>query len=147
MKITHYRHRVIEKIIKECLQYKGAILVEGPSTAGKTTTCEQFAKRILNMGNGNNREQNLLFFTYLLAVNTNLSSCRGHFNPQFQCPCDYLPASLFVKKLLECSFSKISMLSFFASNRRKILLFISLLYSFGNLIFSCFAPAFTFVET
>ena len=74
MKITHYKHRVIEKIIKEYLQYKGAILVEGPSTAGKNTTCEQFAKSMLNMGNGNNREQNLLFFTYWLAVNVNLSS-------------------------------------------------------------------------
>lgn len=59
MKMTRYKHRVIEKTIEECLQYKGAILVEGAKYCGKTTTCEQFAKSILNMGNTDNREQNL----------------------------------------------------------------------------------------
>ncbi|MBR6439919.1 MAG: ATP-binding protein [Aeriscardovia sp.] len=60
MKTSNYKHRVIEKTIEECLQYKGAILVEGAKYCGKTTTCEQFAKSVLNMGNTDDREQNLL---------------------------------------------------------------------------------------
>lgn len=59
MRTTRYKHRIIEKTIEECLQYKGAILVEGAKYCGKTTTCEQFARSILNMGNTDNREQNL----------------------------------------------------------------------------------------
>lgn len=60
MKTANYKHRIIEKTIEECLQYKGAILVEGAKYCGKTTTCEQFANSVLNMGNTDNREQNLL---------------------------------------------------------------------------------------
>ena len=59
MKTADYKHRIIEKTIEECLQYRGAILVEGAKYCGKTTTCEQFAKSILNMGNTDDREQNL----------------------------------------------------------------------------------------
>lgn len=60
MKTANYKHRIIEKTIEECLQYKGAILVEGAKYCGKTTTCEHFAKSVLNMGNTDDREQNLL---------------------------------------------------------------------------------------
>lgn len=60
MKTANYKHRIIEKTIEECLQYKGAILVEGAKYCGKTTTCEHFAKSALNMGNTDDREQNLL---------------------------------------------------------------------------------------
>ena len=60
MQTANYKYRIIEKTIEECLQYKGAILVEGAKYCGKTTTCEQFAKSVLNMGNTDDREQNLL---------------------------------------------------------------------------------------
>lgn len=60
MKAIGYKRRVIEKNIEEFLQYKGAILVEGAKYCGKTTTCEQFAKSVLSMGNTDDRKQNLL---------------------------------------------------------------------------------------
>lgn len=42
-----YKPRIYDKILREKLEEKGAILIEGPKWCGKTTTGEQFAQSIL----------------------------------------------------------------------------------------------------
>lgn len=38
MMVNKYLKRIADKILKERLSYKGAILIEGPKWCGKTTT-------------------------------------------------------------------------------------------------------------
>lgn len=52
-----YRPRVIDDRLKECLQYRGAVLVEGPKWCGKTTTSEQFAASSLKLSKVSTRQQ------------------------------------------------------------------------------------------
>lgn len=54
-----YRNRVVDSILQEKLEGKGAILIEGPKWCGKTTTAEQIAKSVLYMDDPQSKEQNV----------------------------------------------------------------------------------------
>ena len=45
--MKNYKRRIADRLLKNKLEGKGAVLVEGPKWCGKTTTCEQIAKTIL----------------------------------------------------------------------------------------------------
>ncbi len=51
-----YRPRIADKILREKLEAKGAVLIRGPKWCGKTTTAEQQAQSILYLSNPKNRE-------------------------------------------------------------------------------------------
>jgi predicted AAA+ superfamily ATPase len=42
--LKDYKPRIADKLLKNKLEGKGAVLVEGAKWCGKTTTCEQIAK-------------------------------------------------------------------------------------------------------
>ena len=42
--LKEYKPRIADKLLKNKLEGKGAVLVEGAKWCGKTTTCEQIAK-------------------------------------------------------------------------------------------------------
>ena len=44
-----YRQRVADAMLSRKLESMGAVLVEGPKWCGKTTTCKQFAKSVLDL--------------------------------------------------------------------------------------------------
>ena len=54
-----YRKRIVDDILKEKLNYSGAILIQGAKWCGKTTTAEQVAKSVLYMNNPDELESNL----------------------------------------------------------------------------------------
>ena len=54
-----YRKRFADNILKEKLEAKGAVLVEGAKWCGKTTTSEQIAKSILYMQDPKKKQQNI----------------------------------------------------------------------------------------
>ena len=54
-----YRKRFADTILKEKLEAKGAVLVEGAKWCGKTTTSEQLAKSILYMQDPAKKQQNI----------------------------------------------------------------------------------------
>ena len=54
-----YRNRVVDAILREKLEGKGAVLIEGPKWCGKTTTAEQIAKSVLYMDDPQSKEQNV----------------------------------------------------------------------------------------
>lgn len=54
-----YRDRVVDSILQEKLEGKGAVLIEGPKWCGKTTTAEQIAKSVLYMDDPQSKEQNV----------------------------------------------------------------------------------------
>ena len=54
-----YRNRVVDAILREKLEGKGAVLIEGPKWCGKTTTAEQIAKSVLYMDDPQTIEQNI----------------------------------------------------------------------------------------
>ena len=43
-RIMTYRPRIVDEILKDKLNYSGAVLIQGAKWCGKTTTAEQFAK-------------------------------------------------------------------------------------------------------
>lgn len=45
-----YKHRIADALLKQKLQAKGAILIEGPKWVGKTTTAKQIAGSMLDLG-------------------------------------------------------------------------------------------------
>lgn len=45
-----YLPRIVDKILEDKLEAKGAVLIEGPKWCGKTTTGKQFAKSVISMG-------------------------------------------------------------------------------------------------
>ena len=47
-----YKHRIADRLLARKLAGKGAVLVEGPKWCGKTTTAQQQAKSILDLGDG-----------------------------------------------------------------------------------------------
>ncbi len=57
--MTGYKPRIIDETIRNRLNNKGAILVEGAKWCGKTTTCEQHAASILYMSDPDRMKQNL----------------------------------------------------------------------------------------
>ncbi|MBO7453809.1 MAG: ATP-binding protein [Alphaproteobacteria bacterium] len=54
-----YRPRIADKILKEKLEGKGAVLIEGAKWCGKTTSASQIAKSILYMQDPEKVKQNL----------------------------------------------------------------------------------------
>lgn len=44
-----YKDRIVDSLIKEKLEAKGALLIRGPKWCGKTTTSEQFSKSVIYM--------------------------------------------------------------------------------------------------
>lgn len=54
-----YRNRVVDAILQEKLEGKGAVLIEGPKWCGKTTTAEQIARSVLYMDDPQSKEQNV----------------------------------------------------------------------------------------
>ncbi|MCR4954948.1 MAG: DUF4143 domain-containing protein [Treponema sp.] len=57
--MSEYRNRIVDTILNDKLEAKGAVLIEGPKWCGKTTTAEQKAASILHMDNPTEKEQNL----------------------------------------------------------------------------------------
>lgn len=57
--MKEYRERIVDTILQDKLEAKGAVLVEGPKWCGKTTTAAQKAASILHMDNPTEKEQNL----------------------------------------------------------------------------------------
>ena len=54
-----YKSRICDIQLKEILDSKGAVLIEGPKWCGKTTTAEQVAKSILYFDDPETKESNL----------------------------------------------------------------------------------------
>lgn len=57
--MKEYNKRIVDSILQEKLEAKGAVLIEGPKWCGKTTTATQKAASILHMDNPTEKEQNL----------------------------------------------------------------------------------------
>lgn len=57
--MKEYRSRIVDTILQDKLEAKGAVLIEGPKWCGKTTTAAQKASSILHMDNPSEKEQNL----------------------------------------------------------------------------------------
>ena len=57
--MNKYRKRIVDAMLAEKLEGKGAVLIEGPKWCGKTTTAEQIAASILYMDDPQTMEQNL----------------------------------------------------------------------------------------
>ena len=57
--MANYKPRVMDEVIANRLNNKGAILVEGAKWCGKTTTCEQHVSSILYISDPNRVKQNL----------------------------------------------------------------------------------------
>ena len=54
-----YRPRIVDEILKDKLNYSGAVLIQGAKWCGKTTTAEQFAKSKLYINDPDELENNL----------------------------------------------------------------------------------------
>ena len=55
-----YKRRIFDDILKDALEAKGAVLIQGPKWCGKTTTAEQMAQSVLYRSDHEKIEQNLL---------------------------------------------------------------------------------------
>lgn len=56
-----YKKRILDFVLKDALEAKDAVLIEGAKWSGKTTTAEQVAKSILYMNDP--KKQNQYFRT------------------------------------------------------------------------------------
>ena len=54
-----YRRRIVDKILLDKLEAKGAVVIEGPKWCGKTTTALQVAKSVLRMDEPSTRDINI----------------------------------------------------------------------------------------
>lgn len=57
--MKEYKARIVDNMLKEKLEAKGAVVIEGPKWCGKTTTAMQVAGSILRMDEPRNREANI----------------------------------------------------------------------------------------
>lgn len=57
--MKRYRKRIVDALLLEKLEGKGAVLIEGPKWCGKTTTAEQVAASVLYMDDPQSMEQNI----------------------------------------------------------------------------------------
>lgn len=55
--MENYRSRIADSMLSRKLGIMGAVLVEGPKWCGKTTTCKQFAKSIVDLSDPDERER------------------------------------------------------------------------------------------
>lgn len=56
--VSHYRQRIVDRLLVRKLAGKGAVLLEGAKWCGKTTTAEQIAKSVLYMSEPGKTDQN-----------------------------------------------------------------------------------------
>lgn len=57
--MKEYNYRIVDSLLQDKLEAKGAVLIEGPKWCGKTTTDTQKAASILHMDNPTEKDQNL----------------------------------------------------------------------------------------
>ena len=57
--MKNYRNRVVDSILQDKLEGKGAVLIGDPKWCGKTTTAEQIARSVLYMDDPQAIEQNI----------------------------------------------------------------------------------------
>ena len=57
--MREYRPRIVDEILKDKLEAKGAVVIEGPKWCGKTTTAMQIARSVLRMDEPSKRETNI----------------------------------------------------------------------------------------
>lgn len=57
--MKEYNYRIVDSLLQDKLEAKGAVLIEGPKWCGKTTTASQKAASILHMDNPSEKDQNL----------------------------------------------------------------------------------------
>lgn len=57
--MKEYNFRIVDSLLQDKLEAKGAVLIEGPKWCGKTTTATQKAASILHMDNPTEKDQNL----------------------------------------------------------------------------------------
>ena len=55
--MERYRHRIMDKLLAQKLQAKGAVLIEGPKWCGKTTTAEEIATSKIMLARPDTKEQ------------------------------------------------------------------------------------------
>lgn len=55
--MDNYKTRVADTLLERKLASMGAVLVEGPKWCGKTTTCKQFAKSLVDLSDPDERER------------------------------------------------------------------------------------------
>ncbi len=55
-----YMRRIVDQLLKDRLESRGAVLVEGPKWCGKTTTSRQQARSVVYMADPASRSQNLI---------------------------------------------------------------------------------------
>ena len=57
--MKEYRKRIVDELLLDKLEAKGAVVVEGPKWCGKTTTSLQIAGSVLRMDEPSRREENI----------------------------------------------------------------------------------------
>lgn len=57
--MKEYNYRIVDSLLQDKLEAKGAVLIEGPKWCGKTTTATQKAASILHMDNPTEKDQKL----------------------------------------------------------------------------------------
>jgi len=55
--MENYKPRIADSLLSRKLESMGAVLVEGPKWCGKTTTCKQFAKSLVDLADPDERER------------------------------------------------------------------------------------------
>lgn len=58
--MNEYRRRIVDDILLDKLEAKGAVLIEGPKWCGKTTTALQVAKSVIRMDDPTKRDENIV---------------------------------------------------------------------------------------
>lgn len=58
--MSEYRQRIVDNILLDKLEAKGAVLIEGPKWCGKTTTALQVAKSEIRMDDPTKRDENIV---------------------------------------------------------------------------------------
>lgn len=57
--MKEYRPRIVDEMLKDRLEAKGAVVIEGPKWCGKTTTAMQVASSVLRMDEPSRRDSNI----------------------------------------------------------------------------------------
>ena len=63
-----YKSRITDKLLDFKLKSKGAVVITGAKWCGKTTSARQFAKSVMEFGDGVNQNQNIQFATINTAA-------------------------------------------------------------------------------
>lgn len=58
--MSEYMRRIVDDILLDKLEAKGAVLIEGPKWCGKTTTALQVAKSVIRMDDPTKRDENIV---------------------------------------------------------------------------------------